>query len=399
MPRVGQVRSGRTRNSTCVDVEPEPVGGDLGERGPGALAHVVRAGLHHAGAVAADAPRGPPPGTSAPGTSPCPCPSRRAGRRRRASAGARAAGRDQPKRSAPCGVAFAQRLRGERLAGDRLDLGVVLQPERERIHAAGLRHLVDGALQRDRARRLARRAHEQRRAGVEPHRVVRCRDRRARIERMRDVGGGLEEVVEACSTPSWRDGRCSASARRRRPRRCRSVCRVGARWPTGPYICSRRSTSLTGLADEARRQDAEHLRPGHEALGAEAAAEERAADVDVLRAGCRTSPASAPLRHGEALARRVDGQRVAVPCGHDRVRLHRVVVLRRRLVGRVDPPRGRRRGRPRHRLRCASAGVADAHARAARSSRRRRDRCGPARPRSAARAARRLRSRPPASRR
>ena len=36
-----------------LDVEPEAVGRDLGERGPGALAHVVRADLHHAGAVAA----------------------------------------------------------------------------------------------------------------------------------------------------------------------------------------------------------------------------------------------------------------------------------------------------------------------------------------------------------
>ena len=44
--------------------------------------------------------------------------------------------------------------------------------------------------------RLAGRAHEQRRAGVEPHRLVRGRDRRARIERVRGVGGRLEEVVE-----------------------------------------------------------------------------------------------------------------------------------------------------------------------------------------------------------
>ena len=58
--------------------------------------------------------------------------------------------------------------------------------------------------------------------------------------------------------------------------------------------------------------------------------------------GMPNSPAIAPLRHRQALARRVDRQRVAIPCRHDRVRLHRVVVLRRRLVGRVDAP-GRRR--------------------------------------------------------
>jgi hypothetical protein len=47
-------------------------------------------------------------------------------------------------------------------------------------------------------------------------------------------------------------------------------------------------------------------------------------------------PGDASLGHGEALARRVDRQPVAVPCSHDRVRLHRIVVLRRCLVGRVD---------------------------------------------------------------
>ena len=116
-------------------------------------------------------------------------------------------------------IAFAQRLRGERLAGDRLDLGVVLEAEGERIHSAGPRRLVDRALQRDRSGRLAGRAHEQRRAGVEPHRLVRGGDGGARIERVRGVGGGLEEIVEACSTRSWRDGR-SRSARRRRRCRC-----------------------------------------------------------------------------------------------------------------------------------------------------------------------------------
>ncbi len=47
------------------------------------------------------------------------------------------------------------------------------------------------------------------------------------------------------------------------------------------------------------------------------------------------------LGPGEALARRVDREPVAVPCRDDGVRLHRIVVLRRRLVGRLDPVRGR----------------------------------------------------------
>ena len=53
----------------------------------------------------------------------------------------------------------------------------------------------------------------------------------------------------------------------------------------------------------------------------------------------------ASLRQRETLTRRVDGQLLAVPCGDDRVRLHRIVVLGRRLVGRFDALRGR--GQPR----------------------------------------------------
>ena len=83
----------------------------------------------------------------------------------------------QPNRRRALGKTFAQRLRGERLAGDRLGLGVIQQAELERVHAARVRHFVDRAFERDRSRRLARRAHEQRRARVEPHRLVGRADR------------------------------------------------------------------------------------------------------------------------------------------------------------------------------------------------------------------------------
>ena len=85
-----------------VEVEPQSIGGDLGERGPGALPHVVGADLHHAGAVALASPRAPRPGTSAPETSPCRCPSRPGSRPRRASCRGASGRFDQPKRSAPC---------------------------------------------------------------------------------------------------------------------------------------------------------------------------------------------------------------------------------------------------------------------------------------------------------
>jgi hypothetical protein len=91
-----------------------------------------------------------------------------------------------------------------------------------------------------------------------------------------------------------------------------------------------------GLADQLRRQDAEDLRPGEKAFRAEAAAEVRAANMDLVRRDAE-QPGDSSLRHRKALARRIDRQRVAVPRHDDRMRLHGIVILRRRLVGRIDP--------------------------------------------------------------
>ena len=143
--------------------------------------------------------------------------------------------------------------------------------------------------------------------------------------------------------------------------------------------------------DQPGGEDAQDLRPGDQALRAEAAAEERAADKDLLRRDAE-QPGDAAARHHQALARRVDRQRIAVPGGDDGVRLHRVVVLRRRLVGRVDPRGGRREAR----FDIAFAdlgGRCRPRRRAARSFRRRRGRRAPARPRIAAAAAPRPRRR------
>src|SRR5579871_1387633 len=80
-----------------------------------------------------------------------------------------------PRPAKPLGalrVAFAQRLGREWLAGDRLDLGVILEPERQRVHPARPRRLVDRILQRHRARRLAGRAHEHRCPRIDAHGFV-----------------------------------------------------------------------------------------------------------------------------------------------------------------------------------------------------------------------------------
>ena len=56
----------------------------------------------------------------------------------------------------------------------------------------------------------------------------------------------------------------------------------------------------------------------------------------ILSGGDPEQSREAPLRHGETLARRIDRECIAVPCGHDRMRLHRVMILGRSLVGRFD---------------------------------------------------------------
>ena len=124
----------------------------------------------------------------------------------------------------------------------------------------------------------------------------------------------------------------------------RSLCRVGARWPTGPYICSRRSTSLTGLPTSRAAMMPRICGPEIRPLEPKPPPR-NGLRIWIFSGANAEQSGDASLRHREALARRVDGQRVAVPCRHDRVRLHRVVILRRRLVGRVDARRRRREAR------------------------------------------------------
>src|SRR5271155_2243278 len=66
-------------------------------------------------------------------------------------------------------ITLAQRLRGERLTGNRLHLGIVLQPKGQRIHCAGVSHFVDGAFERNGTCCLSWCPHEERRSGIDPH--------------------------------------------------------------------------------------------------------------------------------------------------------------------------------------------------------------------------------------
>ena len=278
--------------------------------------------------------------------SPCPCPSRRAGR-----LVAHLPRRERPARPAEAlgalRVAFAQRLRGERLAGDRLDLGIVLEPEGQRIHAAGLRHFVDGAFERDRACRLAGRAHEQRRADVGPHGLMRGGDGGARIERVRNVGGRLEEIVERARR---RLGVMIERGQRRRHRRCRgarSAASARDGRPAEHLLAAQHQ--LDRPADQRAAMTPSTCGPEIMPFAAEAAAEKRAADVDLVRRRCRTvrRDAAAPSRgpgsacRSRACRRPMRRRSRAAPSDCDIAPASRrspSIVLRRR-----------RQARPRHR--------------------------------------------------
>src|SRR5262249_21842607 len=101
---------------------------------------------------------------------------------------------------------------------------------------------------------------------------------------------------------------------------------------------------LNGPVDQARRHDAQHLRSRDQALASEAAAEERAADMDMI--GRNSEQASNPRRRQrEAVSWSADGELVAFRRGGDRGRLDRIGKSGGRLTGALDHLRGPSRPR------------------------------------------------------
>src|SRR5262245_23422390 len=159
---------------------------------------------------------------------------------------------------------------------------------------------------------------------------MRGRDGGAPIERVGSVGSRLEEVVERT-----RD-RLGVMIEREQ-----IAILVGAQAQGLPRRrpVAYRTEHLFTTQDEldwpshsASRDGAENLRSGDEAFAAKAAAEKRAANVNVV--GRYSEQAGKPrLRDRETLARRIDRQGIAIPRSDDRMRLHGIVKLGRGLVG------------------------------------------------------------------
>ena len=153
-----------------------------------------------AGSVASHKPHEPPPGTRAPAKFGAHAPADQAARRvTELSWRERAASTSQSIRHLACSTRAGLSIR-EWLAGNRLDFGVVLQTECKRLHPAGPNRLVDRTLQRNRSGRLAGSPHEQRCAGVDPDRLVRHGDGRARVKRMRASAAGSKKSSKLLDT-------------------------------------------------------------------------------------------------------------------------------------------------------------------------------------------------------
>src|SRR4029077_4684722 len=140
-----------------------------------------------------------------------------------------------------------------------------------------------------------------------------------------NVGGRLEEIVE-------RAGRRLGVM----IERGQSAVTIGAetqglpRRRTMPYRTEHLLAAQHELdrpARDARSDDAENLRSRDEAFAAEAAAQEWAADVNRRRRQVEHC-GQTRLRPSEALARRIDRERIAFPCCDDRMGLHGIVILR-----------------------------------------------------------------------
>src|SRR4029077_15081101 len=173
--------------------------------------------------------------------------------------------------------------------------------------------------ERDRAWRLAWRAHEQRRADIGPNALMRGRDGGARIKRVRNIGSRLEEIVERArhrlGAMIERDQRAVAVGAKTQglPRR-RAVAHRTEHLVAPEHELDRSAHGAGGNGTE-------NLRSGHQTFGAEAAAEKRTADVNLIGRYAEQS-GKTPLRHRHTLTRRIDRERIALPRGNNRMRLH-----------------------------------------------------------------------------
>ncbi len=232
-------------------------------------------------------------------------------------------------------VAGAERFTRPGLSVLRVGLGVVAQPERDRVELERVRQLVQRGLQRERPGRLAGRALERRGRNVEPHEAVRRLDVRAGVKHPGLHRARLDELVEAGSL-----GRDLVPDRGEPPARVGAeghlLDRAGAVSDEREHLRPGEGDLHPAPDDLGPHRGEGHVRPGGP-FAAEASSDVMGENADVLGLEAEDRRDLLPDAE-EALGRVVERQAtLPLPDGDRRVRLHRVVVLERRRVRRFDP--------------------------------------------------------------
>ena len=188
----------------------------------------------------------------------------------------------------PDRVAFAERLARPRQPGVRVAIGMVAQPELERIDRERRGKLVHGGFEGEAAGPVAGRPHRRRMRRVDAGEAVGRRHRGTGVEHLRDAAVRIAELVDG---RALRDGVVLE----------RGQAAVGA-GPDGDAVDRRRPAAHHAEhlvarqlephrpADEPRRHHRDHhARPPAPPLGPEAAAEEARDHADGIGEAGRTS--------------------------------------------------------------------------------------------------------------
>ncbi len=239
-----------------------------------------------------------------------------------------------------------------------VDVGVVAQPQLDRIDAHGVGELVHRRFQGERAARLTRRAHKGRRGGIHPAQAVRDRQIGCAVKHRRQRARPRHELVEDRRLRArlvHEAGEAAVGGRSQRD----ALNRARPETDRAEHLRPRQR-DLHRAADQLRRHRRQDGMRPQRALTAESAADELRHDAHARRRQAEDLRELAPRAH-DALRRLVHREPVAIPLRDRRVRFHRVVVFNRNHIGVVHFYGGlRERG---GRIAFAEVGVAAAGSR------------------------------------
>ena len=222
---------------------------------------------------------------------------------------------------------------GPRLVLPQVLLGIVCQPQLDRVHLQAHRQLVHGCLQSSGSRRLTGRPLKRSDAQVHVDHLMRCLTRVARVQHACLARRGLQKIFHHGSMHNHIVLHRGQPAVRRRGQLDVLHCRWSAphRAPhLRPFQCQ-----LHRLLHRLRRHRRQNDMGPRRSLAAKSASGIRALHVHVVQ----RNPQRAGDRHLVAcnvLGRVIDVQLVAFPPRQGGMRLHGIVMLKRRRIGLVE---------------------------------------------------------------